>query len=192
MQILRAESTRLTHLIEDLLTLSRLEQGRVSLSLEPHVLDALIAEILTAHQARAKDKSISLHHEPNPEVPPVFNSRDQMMQVFTNLVSNAIAYTYSGGRVTMSSDLTEIEGDQHVTICIHNDAPAIPPEDLPHIFERFYRGKVGRESGEPGTGLGLSICKEIVEIHHGWIEVASNEVQGTTFTICMPVTQPQA
>jgi len=192
MQILRAESTRLAHLIEDLLTLSRLEQGHVSLSLEPHVLDALIAEILTAHQASAKDKSISLHHEPNPEVPPVFISRDQMVQVFTNLVSNAIAYTYSEGHVTMSSDLTEVDGDQHVTIRIHNDAPAIPPEDLPHIFERFYRGKVGRESGEPGTGLGLSICKEIVELHHGWIEVTSNEVQGTTFTLCMPVTHPQA
>ena len=192
MQILRAESTRLAHLIEDLLTLSRLERGHVSLSLEPHVLDALIAEILTAHQASAKDKSISLHHEPNPEVPPVFISRDQMEQVFTNLVSNAIAYTHSGGHVTMSSDLTEVEGDQHVNIRIHNDAPAIPPEDLPHIFERFYRGKVGRESGEPGTGLGLSICKEIVELHHGWIEVTSNEVQGTTFTICMPVTHPQA
>ena len=192
MQILRAESTRLAHLIEDLLTLSRLEQGRVTLSLEPHVLDALIAETLTAHQVRAKDKSISLHHEPNPEVPPVFISRDQMVQVFTNLVSNAIAYTYSGGHVTMSSDLTEVEGDPHVIVRIHNDAPAIPPEDIPQIFERFYRGKVGRESNEPGTGLGLSICKEIVEIHHGWIEVTSNEVQGTTFTICMPVTQPQA
>ena len=192
MQILRAESTRLANLIEDLLTLSRLEQGRITLDLEPHVLDALIAETLTAHQARAKDKSIGLHHEPNPEVPPVFISRDQMVQVFTNMVSNAIAYTHNGGQVTMSSDLTEVEGEQHVIIRIHNDAPAIPPEDLPHIFERFYRGKVGRESGESGTGLGLSICKEIVEIHRGRIEVTSNEIEGTTFTICLPVTHPQA
>jgi len=192
MQILRAESARLAHLIEDLLTLSRLERDRIPHGLEPHVLDALIAEILTAHQERAKDKSISMRHELNPEVPPVYISWDQMMQVFTNLVSNALAYTYSGGKVTISSDLREYGGQQHAVVRVHNDVPPIPPEDLPHIFERFYRGKVGRESGEPGTGLGLSICKEIVELHQGHIEVTSDEDQGTTFTVYLPVTQPQA
>ncbi|HEY45096.1 MAG TPA: PAS domain S-box protein [Anaerolineae bacterium] len=192
MQILRAESARLAHLIEDLLTLSRLERDRIPHGLEPHVLDALIAEILTAHQARAKDKSISMRHEFNPEVPPVYISWDQMVQVFTNLLSNALAYTYSGGNVTISSDLNEYAGEQHAVVRVHNDAPPIAPEDLPHIFERFYRGKVGRESGEPGTGLGLSICKEIVELHQGRIEVSSDEDQGTTFTVYLPVTQLEA
>jgi PAS domain S-box-containing protein len=192
MQILRAESTRLAHLIEDLLTLSRLERDRTPHGLEPHVLDALIAEILTAHQARAKDKSISMSHELNPEIPPVDISWDQMVQVFTNLVSNALSYTYSGGSVTISSDLSEHAGEQHVAIHVHNSKPLIPPEDLPRIFERFYRGKVGRESGEPGTGLGLSICKEIVELHQGDIKVASDEDQGTIFTVYLPITSIEA
>lgn len=192
MQILRAESTRLAHLIEDLLTLSRLERDRTPHGLEPHVLDALIAEILTAHQARAKDKSISMSHELNPEIPPVDISWDQMVQVFTNLVSNALSYTYSGGSVTISSDLSEYAGEQHVAIHVHNSKPLIPPEDLPHIFERFYRGKVGRESGEPGTGLGLSICKEIVELHQGHIKVTSDEDQGTIFTVVLPITSIEA
>jgi two-component system phosphate regulon sensor histidine kinase PhoR len=154
--------------------------------MEPHVLDALIAEILSAHQARAKDKSISMRHELNPEIPPVYISWDQMVQVFTNLFSNALAYTYNGGSVTISSNLSEFAGEEHVAIHVHNSSPPIPPEDLPHIFERFYRGKVGRESDEPGTGLGLSICKEIVELHQGRIEVTSDEDQGTIFTVYLP------
>jgi signal transduction histidine kinase len=160
--------------------------------MEPHVLDALIAEILTAHQARAKDKSISMRHELNPEIPPVHISWDQMVQVFTNLISNALAYTYNDGSVIISSDLSEFGGEQHVAIHIHNSAPPIPPEDLPHIFERFYRGKIGRESGEPGTGLGLSICMEIVELHQGRIEVTSDEDQGTIFTVYLPITSMEA
>ncbi|HEY46372.1 MAG TPA: PAS domain S-box protein [Anaerolineae bacterium] len=192
MQILRAESARLAHLIEDLLTLSKLERDKTPHGLEPHVLDALIAEILTAHQARAKDKSIAMRHELNPEIPPVSISWDQMVQVFTNLVSNALAYTYSGGHVTISSNLSEGANKRHVAIHVQNSAPPIPPEDLPHIFERFYRGKVGRESNEPGTGLGLSICKEIVQLHQGRIEVKSDEDQGTIFTVYLPITSMEA
>ncbi len=192
MQILRAESARLAQLIEDLLTLSRLERDRTPHGLEPHVLDALIAEILTAHQARAKDKSIAMSHELNPEIPLVPISWDQMAQVFNNLVSNALAYTYSGGSVTISSELKEVADNHHVAVHVHNSAPPIPPEDLPHIFERFYRGKVGRESDEPGTGLGLSICKEIVELHQGCIEVSSDEERGTVFTVYLPMTSMEA
>jgi PAS domain S-box-containing protein len=192
MQILMAESARLAHLIEDLLTLSRLERDKTPHGLEPHVLDALIAEILTAHQARVKDKSITMRHELNPEIPPVPISWDQMVQVFTNLVSNALAYTFGGGSVTISSELNEVAGEDHVAIHVHNSAPPIPPEDLPHIFERFYRGKVGRESGEPGTGLGLSICKEIVELHQGHIEVTSDEERGTVFTVHLPIASIEA
>ena len=188
MQILKAESARLAHLIEDLLTLSRLERDSTPHGVEPHVLDALIAEILSAHQERAKDKSVSMSHELNPEIPPVYISWDQIVQVFTNLVSNALAYTYSGGDVTISSELSEFAGEKHVAVHVHNSTPPIPSEDLPHIFERFYRGKVGRESGEPGTGLGLSICKEIVELHQGHIGVTSNEDQGTIFTVYLPIT----
>jgi PAS domain S-box-containing protein len=192
MQILKAESARLAHLIEDLLTLSRLERERTPHGLEPHVIDALITEILTAHQVRAKEKAIAIHHDLNPEIPPAYINWDQLMQVFTNLVTNALAYTHSGGSVTISSDLNELEGKQHVVIRIHNTAPAIPPEDIPHIFERFYRGKVGRESGEPGTGLGLSICKEIVELHQGRMEVMSDEEQGTVFSVYLPLNTMEA
>ena len=129
-----------------------------------------------------------MSHELNPEIPPVYISWDQIVQVFTNLVSNALAYTYSGGDVTISSELSEFAGEKHVAVHVHNSTPPIPSEDLPHIFERFYRGKVGRESGEPGTGLGLSICKEIVELHQGHIGVTSNEDQGTIFTVYLPIT----
>ena len=74
-----------------------------------------------------------------------------------------------------------------MTVLFHNDRPAIPPEDLPHLFRRFYRGQTAHDSGEPGTGLGLAICKEIIERHGGQIEAASSPEAGTTFAVWLPL-----
>jgi signal transduction histidine kinase len=82
-------------------------------------------------------------------------------------------------------------GEAHISIEVHNGGPAIEPEDMAHLFERFYRGRNARLHGEPGTGLGLAICKEIVERHQGWIEVESLTDMGTTFAIWLPV-RPRA
>jgi signal transduction histidine kinase len=109
-----------------------------------------------------------------------------MVQVFANLVSNAISYTPAGGSVRVRTLTAEHDGRMYVGIEVHNSGAVIPEEDLPHVFERFYRGRNGRESGSPGTGLGLAICKEIVERHQGWIDVLSEAEAGTTFTVWVP------
>ncbi|MCK5317074.1 MAG: PAS domain S-box protein [Anaerolineales bacterium] len=187
MGVLQNEADRLSTLIEDLLTLSRLDVEVESERKELHVMDALITEVFDSLQARAEAKSILLQHELNPEVPAVMVNREQMIQVITNLMGNSLSYTHPEGHVLLSSECVNTRKEPHLTIRVYNNGPVIPPEDRVHLFERFYRGKTGRDSGEPGTGLGLAICKDIVERHSGWIEVESDAELGTSFTIFLPL-----
>jgi signal transduction histidine kinase len=113
--------------------------------------------------------------------------RAQMIQVFTNLIGNAVAYTPSEGQVIVSSVVTRVGSTPGVTIRFRNDGPLIPEEDLPHLFRRFYRGRTAHDSGEPGTGLGLAICREIIDRHGGQIEVTSSAAEGTTFDVWLPL-----
>ena len=156
------------------------------INLEPHALDPLIAEVIAAHEARAKEKRIKLEHVLNPDLPVVLVGREPMLQVFTNLIGNALAYAPRGGRVRVRSEISEHNHRPHIAVHVHNDGPPIPEEDLPHIFERFYRGKQAQHSGEPGTGLGLAISKEIVEGHGGNLQVSSVRGRGTTFSVQLP------
>jgi PAS domain S-box-containing protein len=185
MGVLKSESVRLGRLIEDLLTLSRLERGMIGLELAPHPLDALLAEVLVAQSPSAQARAVDLTHEPNLNLPVALVSRTQIVQVFTNLVANAIAYTPSGGHVRLSTAGRAVEGRPFVGARVFNDGPPIDSDDLPHIFERFFRGRTGKQSGQPGTGLGLAISREIVQQHGGWIEVESG-AEGTTFSVWVP------
>ncbi len=185
MGVLKSESVRLGRLIEDLLILSRLERGMIGLELEPHPLDALLAEVLVAQLPTAMARAVQVTHEPNLSLPVALVSRTQILQVFTNLVANAIAYTHSGGHVRLSTVGRAVEGREFVGARVFNDGPPIDSEDLPHIFERFYRGRTGKQSGQPGTGLGLAISRQIVQQHGGWIEVESG-ADGTTFSVWVP------
>ncbi len=184
--VLQNEADRLSTLIEDLLTLSRLDGDVESERKELHVMDALIADVIDSQHARAEAKNILLQHELNPEVPAVMVNREQLIQVLTNLVGNALSYTPPRGEVLLSSEYVNTRKEHHIALRVYNNGPVIPSEDRAHLFERFYRGKTGRDSGEPGTGLGLAICKEIVEQHSGWIEVDSDPELGTSFTIFLP------
>ncbi len=184
--ILQRETERLRRLIEDLLNLSRLQAQALPPQRELHLLDALLAEVVAIHAMRAETRQVSLRHELNPGHLEVPMDRAQLLQVFTNLVGNAVAYTPAGGHITVTS-APEPDGPKEGTaVRIHNDRPVIPPDELLHLFDRFYRGSAAHESGEPGTGLGLSICKEIVERHGGFVEVTSREGEGTTFTVWLP------
>lgn len=190
--VLQRETERLRRLIEDLLDLSRLRGQSAALRLEPQRMDTLLEEVLVVHSTRAEARTVSLVHAINGQVPPVPVDTAQMMQVFTNLVGNAVAYAPVGGRVTVNTDQEAWEGRAGVVVRVHNDGPAIPPDDMPHLFTRFFRGKTAQESGEPGTGLGLAICQEIVDRHAGHIRVASSDAEGTRFTVWLPLTPPPA
>jgi len=114
------------------------------------------------------------------------------MQVLNNLVVNAIQYTSEGGKVVVSTGKEEAEGRTWATVTVTDTGMGIPEEELPHIFERFFRGSRPQSMQIAGTGLGLPIVKEIVELHGGRVTVESLVGEGTTFTVWLPLAEGEA
>ncbi|NJC96288.1 MAG: hypothetical protein C3F07_07020 [Anaerolineales bacterium] len=176
------EAGRLTRLVGGLLLLAQAESGKLPLNFQPVELDLLITEVFSEMRIIAGSK-VHVHLNEIDQMR-VSGDRDRLKQVLINLVANAIQYTPQGGDVFLS--LARV-GDQARIIC-RDTGPGIPAEDLPHIFERFYRAEKSRTRGKAtGFGLGLSITQWIVEHHGGRIEVDSKEGQGTTFAIWLPL-----
>jgi signal transduction histidine kinase len=184
---LQRETERLRRLIEDLLDLSRLQSQIASPRRERHGADGLLAEVLALHVTRAEARGLTIQHHASREPVEVYVDRAQMIQVLTNLLGNAVAYTPSGGAIRVSTRRATREDYAGVEVIVHNTGSVIPPADLPHLFERFFRGRTGLDSGEAGTGLGLAICKEIIEQHQGEISVESSTDDGTSFTVWLPL-----
>jgi signal transduction histidine kinase len=176
------EAGRLTRLVGGLLLLAQAESGKLALIEKPVELDLLLTEIFQEMMVLAGSKvRIRLNEIDQARVN---GDRDRLKQVLINLVANAIQYTPPGGEVFLS---LEKFGEQARIIC-RDTGPGIPSDDLPHIFERFYRAEKSRTRGKTtGFGLGLSIANWIVERHGGRIEVNSKEGQGTTFAIWLPL-----
>jgi len=176
------EAGRLTRLVGGLLMLAQAESGKLTLVLKPVELDLLLTEVFTEMCILAGSK-VHVHLNEIDQVM-VNGDRDRLKQVMLNLVANAIQYTPQGGDVFMS--MSKI-GDQ-ARIIIRDTGPGIPAEDLPHIFDRFYRAEKSRtRSTTSGFGLGLSIAHWIVEHHSGQIKVESKEGKGTTFVIWLGI-----
>jgi two-component system, OmpR family, sensor kinase len=176
------EAGRLTRLVGGLLLLAQAESGKLALIMKRVELDLLLTEVFQEMTILAGSK---VHLRLN-EIDQAYvnGDRDRLKQVFINLVANAVQYTPQGGDVFLS--LQRI-GAQARVIC-RDTGPGIPSEDLPHIFERFYRAEKSRTRRETtGFGLGLSIANWIVERHGGRIEVNSQEGKGTTFAIWLPL-----
>jgi signal transduction histidine kinase len=165
-----------------LLLLAQAESGKLSLDLKLVDLDALLLEVFQEMHILAGEK-VRLKVA-NIDEMQVLGDRDRLKQVLLNIVANAIQYTPAGGEVILG--LSRI-GEQ-ARIVIHDTGLGIPKEDLPYIFERFYRAEKARtRSKTSGFGLGLSIAQWIVENHEGTIEVESEEGHGTTFAIWLPL-----
>ncbi|GIV65573.1 MAG: two-component sensor histidine kinase [Bellilinea sp.] len=178
------EVDRLTRLVGDLLLLAQAESGQLPLDLKPVELDTILLEVLQQMQILASGK-VNLRLEEIDQVM-VRGDRDRLKQVILNLVANAINYTPAGGEVRLSLSK---QGGQSC-LKVEDTGPGIPPEDLPHIFDRFYRGDPSRKRTEnSGFGLGLSIAKWIVDHHGGQIEVESQVGKGTRFTVGLPLAE---
>jgi signal transduction histidine kinase len=130
----------------------------------------------------AEDAGIKLIFEPDPDLPLIHAEQSQIARMVTNLVSNAIRYTTQGQVMLQTCYKNGMVG-----FIVQDTGVGVEPQDLPHIFERFYRGQNVRQSGIPGTGLGLAIVKEIVNLHEGTIEIESVVGKGTTFRIWLPL-----
>ena len=176
------ESGRLTRLVGGLLLLAQAESGKLTLNMGRVELDTLVLEVFHEMRVLAGNK-VRLKMAEIDQVQ-IKGDRDRLKQVLLNLVGNAIQYTPQGGEVFLG--LAKI-GEQ-VRIIVRDTGPGIPAEDLPFIFERFYRAEKSRtRSKTSGFGLGLSIAQWIVENHGGTIKVESKEGQGTTFAIWLPL-----
>jgi two-component system sensor histidine kinase BaeS len=183
--ILHEEAQHLSRLIDDLRVLSLAEAGELPLTRQPIDSCTLLERVVLAHTPEAQQRGISMHVEAQPHLPVIEVDTGRMAQVLDNLVSNALRHTASGGRIVLSA---EGQGNS-VCLRVADNGSGIAPEDLPYVFDRFYRGDKSRRRTESESGLGLAIAKSIVEAQDGSISVASTLGQGTTFTIVLPVEQ---
>jgi two-component system, OmpR family, phosphate regulon sensor histidine kinase PhoR len=177
-----AKVKSLVSLSSELLDLARIESGLISQEMEQLNLSDILTDQVSFHAAKAHGKGIALALEPLPELASVFVDRRNMEEVFSNLISNAISYTPEGGTVTVAA---AIEGG-YLKASVSDNGIGMAPEDLGHIFNRFYRIKNDKTRFIIGTGLGLAIVKSIVEAHNGFIRVESEPDRGSTFHVYIP------
>ncbi|MGM9619249.1 MAG: ATP-binding protein [Oscillospiraceae bacterium] len=180
------ESDRMTHIVQDLLTLSRLDSGRTEMNMARFDFNAAIASVVRAVELAARQHRHSLTVACE-ELPLVTGDRGRLEQVMMNILGNAIKYTPDGGQITVSA----CSDSNYIYLDVSDTGIGIPEADRERIFERFYRVDKARSRESGGTGLGLSIAKEIVEKHSGKLSVVPKDGPGTTIRLTLPILQPQ-
>lgn len=179
--VLHEESVHLSRLMEDLLDLSRMELGKFKLLLSWVDLASLVREAASTTALLWERRTVQVYLPE--EIPPVYADATRIHQVLVNLLTNALKYSPEGSTVTVSVAVDD--GAKRVYVSVSDEGPGISEENLPFIFEPFYRGE-GASSQADGAGLGLAISKGIVEAHGGEIGVTSREGKGSTFTFYLP------
>lgn len=192
LDIILKQSDRLNLIIEDLLELSKIESGRVSLKEEPLELQTLVERTLSMVKPMADKKRHHLITAIMPSLPSVAGDEGRLAQVLTNLLDNAIKYTPAGGTITVSATLaSSSEASRRsanaIDLSVSDTGMGIPEQDRPRVFERFYRVDKARSRELGGTGLGLAIVKHIVEGHGGHVWVEANSPQGSRFVVRLPL-----
>jgi signal transduction histidine kinase len=195
-QVIHDEAGQMHRLVLDLLDLARLDAGTLDLRRAPVDLPGLLRNIAEKFTPQARTAGVSIRVD-SPTLPPATGDGDRLAQVFSNLVDNALKHTPAGGNITMHARLTGPSTGPGtgtgIQVDVADTGVGIPPEALPHIFERFYQADPARPGGEKhGTGLGLAIVKEIVGAHGGKISVRSGPDAGSTFTVILPLAMPDA
>ncbi|MBU4480518.1 HAMP domain-containing protein, partial [Patescibacteria group bacterium] len=183
MDLLHSEAMLLSHLVDDLQELALAEAGQLSLNHQVVDLGQIAARAIEAVQPQAQAKGITLRLDVLEDLPLVRIDPQRMDQVLGNLLSNALTHTPSGGEITVTSTAKGTA----VEISVSDTGEGIPPEHLPHVFERFYRVDKSRSRAVGGTGLGLAIAQQLVEAHGGHISLESEPGQGTRFTFTVPI-----
>ena len=180
---LNEEASSLSRLVEDLQELSLSDAGKLRMIVQPDDISRLIKETITVFQTKAAAKSLTISADLPAALPLVNIDSHRIKQVLYNLLDNAVAHSSKEGRITV----TVREQNDKVYVSVADTGEGIPAEDLPMIFERFYRVDKSRARATGGSGLGLTIAKRLVEAHDGTIEVKSKPGQGSTFTFSLPV-----
>lgn len=182
LEIAAKQSERLGRLVGELFDLTTLDTGKLTLTRETFPVDELIQDVVQKYQPSAERKGIRLEGDFPPAAPLVSADIGLVERVLENLIENALRHTPAGGRITVRLAATAAAA----CVEVRDSGPGIPPQELPHLFERFYRGEESREKTS-GAGLGLAIAKRIVELHRGRMRVESEPGHGAAFTFCLPI-----
>lgn len=177
------EVIRLTRLVHDLRDLSLAEVGRLSLHLTTVEPATLLTSVMANMDPVATAKDVELISEIAPGLPALRADPDRLRQVLVNLLANALHYTPPGGRIRVEAITLENE----LRVSVSDSGPGISPEDLPHIFDRFYRVDRARSRGTGGSGLGLAIVRSLVELHGGQVTAESTPGRGSRFLVTLPM-----
>ncbi len=208
---LAQEAEHQADLVGDILEISRVDVGRLEIKREPANLEGLVDIVVTNCETRAQERGLTLEHgdvgrpcAPGEDVrarldagdaqgtetlsalPVAMVDTQRMTQVLDNLINNAIRYTPEGGKITVWTGRAEVGGRAWGTVTVADTGMGIPEDELPHVFERFFRGEKPRTMQISGTGLGLAIVKEIIELHGGHVTVESEVGEGSRFTVWLP------
>ncbi len=190
LDIMQIQAGRMARLIDDLLSLSRIELSEHIEPQTPTELGPIIRQVLDALQTRAREREVEVTIEASEQSLIVRGDRDELIRAFENLVENALKYGASGKRVEIR--LESVPGDDaggEAKVSVRDYGPGIAPEHLPRLTERFYRVDVGHSRAEGGTGLGLALVKHILNRHRGRLTIASTLGSGSTFTVFLPLIQ---
>ena len=181
--VISSESERMARIVTDLLTLSKLDYGRMELRMTRFSLADMLRNVANAMKLTAQDSGHELQVDTPDDLPAIVGDRERIEQVVVNILSNAVKYTPAGGHIRLAACTVP---NNRVRITVEDDGVGIPAADVPRLFERFYRVDKARSRAAGGTGLGLAIAKEIAEQHEGKIALASEYGKGTTVTITLP------
>lgn len=188
LEIMSREASRMSRLIDDLLSLSRIELDKYVRPQAALELPPLLTDVGKTLAMRLEADGRQLRIEADDALPKVIGDRDQILQVLHNLVSNALKYGHSGTPIRLAAAVeAPARGDPMLRVQVIDEGDGIAPEHLPRLTERFYRVDTGRSRSMGGTGLGLAIVKHIVERHRGRLEISSRQGEGTTVSFLLPL-----
>lgn len=187
LSVIAGETDRMTRIVKDLLTLSKLDCGKMDLHFHRFSMQHMVESVYNAMVLEAGNNGLELTLNIQGKMPDMNGDRERLEQVVINILSNAVKYTPSGGHIALSAARRD-EG--HVMIRVKDDGMGIPKDDIPRLFERFYRVDKARSRAKGGSGLGLAIAKEMVEAHRGTIYLESQLDEGTTVTVVLPTNLP--
>jgi two-component system phosphate regulon sensor histidine kinase PhoR len=185
--IIQGQAQRLNRLIEDILNISRIESGLIKVAKEHQSMALIIREAVEMIAGYAREKNITIHSQAPIIYDQAYVDKDMMSQVIINLLSNAVKYTPAGGEVRVNLEVNE--ADNRLTVTVTDTGMGIPPEDVEHVFDKFFRVEAGEKAAK-GTGLGLNLVKQIVEtVHEGRVFAVSEVGKGSTFGFELPLLQ---
>lgn len=190
LSIAKKNCSLMTLYVNDLLDVSRLDTGKMSILLQPTVFKHVLEQAIKSSSSAIEQKNISVRINIPDTLPKIHADQQRILQVMTNLLSNAIKFTNNNGAITIEAKEHPTQPDR-INISVSDTGCGIPEKDIHFIFERLYQGKNAKSASNAGLGLGLSICKQLINLHGGDITVNSVVDQGSTFTFSLPMSQQQ-